>query len=207
MSKVVYAILIFFVLTIHSCASSDDSSSSTSDNSSSSDGSSSTTELEGTWLTSCYLPTDTISFITTITVSGTDLIRKTEVHSDSSCNTDLATYEDTYSSLSIGDEVTFTSGSTGHKFSFNISSFKLTPQTTALVSALNAESSCGVSDWALYTATNYTGKTCGSTTYLAANTTYLGLYKLVGNNLFLGGFSSTGSYTKSVLNTITSVKQ
>jgi hypothetical protein len=117
------------------------------------------------------------------------------------------TWEDTYSSLSIGDEISFDSGATGHRYTFNVVSFKLTPETTALVSALNAESSCGVSDWALDTATNYTGKTCGSTTYLAANTTYLGLYKLVGNNLFLGGFSSTGSYPTSVLNTITYVKQ
>ena len=182
-------------LTIFSCAKKSDDSSTT------------TTELEGTWSAACYVDTDNFSNKNTITVSGTDVIVKYEVHSDSSCNTDIWTWEDTYSSLSIGDEISFDSGATGHRYTLNVVSFKLTLQTTDGVSALNAESSCGVSDWALDTATNYTGKTCGSTVYDAANTTYLGLYKLVGNNLFLGGFSSTGSYPTSVLNTITYVKQ
>ena len=195
MKNILQIILIsLFCLTFISCAKKDDSSTTT-------------TELEGTWSAACYVDTDNFSNKNTITVSGTDVIVKYEVHSDSSCNTDLLTWEDTYSSLSIGDEISFDSGATGHQYTFNVVSFKLTPETTALVSALNAESSCGVSDWALDTATNYTGKTCGSTTYHAANTTYLGLYKLVGNNLFLGGFSSTGSYPTSVLNTITYVKQ
>ena len=195
MKNILQIILIsLFCLTFISCAKKDD-------------GSTTTTELEGTWSAACYVDTDNNSSKNTITVSGTDVIVKYEVHSDSSCNTDLLTWEDTYSSLSIGDEISFDSGATGHRYTFNVVSFKLTPQTTDLASALNAESSCGVSDWALDTATNYTGKTCGSTVYDAANTTYLGLYKLVGNNLFLGGFSSTGSYPTSVLNTITYVKQ
>ncbi len=195
MKNILQIILIsLFCLTFISCAKKDDSSTTT-------------TELEGTWSAACYIDTDNNSRKNTITVSGTDVIVKYEVHSDSSCNTDLLTWEDTYSSLSIGDEISFDSGATGHRYTFNVVSFKLTPQTTDLASALNAESSCGVSDWALDTATNYTGKTCGSTVYDAANTTYLGLYKLVGNNLFLGGFSSTGSYPTSVLNTITYVKQ
>ena len=195
MKNILQIILIsLFCLTFISCAKKDDSSTTT-------------TELEGTWSAACYVNTDNFSNKNTITVSGTDVIVKYEVHSDSSCNTDLLTWEDTYSSLSIGDEISFDSGATGHQYTINVVSFKLTLHTTDGVSALNAESSCGVSDWALDTATNYTGKTCGSTTYLAANTTYLGLYKLVGNNLFLGGFSSTGSYPTSVLNTITYVKQ
>ncbi len=195
MKNILQIILIsLFCLTFISCAKKDDSSTTT-------------TELEGTWSAACYVDTDNNSRKNTITVSGTDVIVKYEVHSDSSCNNDLFTWEDTYSSLSIGDEISFDSGATGHRYTFNVVSFKLTPQTTDLVSALNAESSCGVSDWALDTATNYTGKTCGSTVYDAANTTYLGLYKLVGNNLFVGGFSSTGSYPTSVSNTITFVKQ
>ena len=195
MKNILQIILIsLFCLTFISCAKKDDSSTTT-------------TELEGTWSAACYIDTDNNSRKNTITVSGTDVIVKYEVHSDSSCNNDLFTWEDTYSSLSIGDEISFDSGATGHRYTFNVVSFKLTPQTTDLVSALNAESSCGVSDWALDTATNYTGKTCGSTVYDAANTTYLGLYKLVGNNLFVGGFSSTGSYPTSVSNTITFVKQ
>ena len=197
MKNILQIILISLVcLTFISCAKEDDTSTTTT-----------TTELEGTWSAACYVDSDNLSNKNTITVSGTDVIVKYEIHSDTSCNTDLLTYDDTYSSLSIGDNASFSSGATGHKFTFNVVSFKATPEATAMASALNAESSCGVSDWALDTATDYTGKTCGSTVYAAANTTFLGLYKLVGNNLFLGDFSSTGSYPTSVYNTITFVKQ
>ena len=196
MKKNIHIILIsLFSLTFISCAKKDDSSTTT------------TTELEGAWSAACYVDTDNNSSKNTITVLGTDVIVKYEVHSDSSCNTDLLTWEDTYSSLSIGDEISFESGATGHQYTFNVVSFKATPETPALVSLLNADSSCGVSDWALDTATNYTGKTCGSTTAAAANTTYLGLYKLVGNNLFLSVFNSTGTYPTKVSNTVTYVKQ
>ena len=39
------------------------------------------------------------------------------------------------------------------------------------------------------------------------NTTLLGLYMLVGNNLFLGDFSSTGNYPTSVYTSVPLVKQ
>ena len=186
-------------LTIFSCAKKSDTSSTTT-----------TTELEGTWSAACYVATDNLSYKNTITVSGTDVIAKYEVHTDSSCNTDIWTWEDTYSSLSIGDEVSFSSGATGHKFTFNLVSLTLALLTQAIASDMNTISFCGVY-WERGTATDITGKTCssptGSTTYDVANTTYLGLYKLVGNNLFLGGFSTTGNYPTSVLNTITYVKQ
>ena len=183
-------------LTIFSCAKKSDTSSTTTTN----------TELEGTWSAACYVGTDNLSYKNTITVSGTDVIAKYEVHSDSSCNTDMWNWEDTYSSLSIGDEISFSSGATGHKFTFNLVSLTLALLTQAIASDMNTISFCGVY-WERGTATDITGKTCESDTYNVANTTYLGLYKLVGNNLFLGGFSTTGYYPTSVLNTITYVKQ
>ena len=186
-------------LTIFSCAKKSDTSSTTT-----------TTELEGTWSAACFVDTDNRSYKNTITVSGTDVIAKYEVHSDSSCNTDMWIWEDTYSSLSIGDERSFVGGATGHRFTLNVVSFTLAVQKTAIVSDLNTTSSCGVY-WELGKATDITGKTCssptGSTTYDAANTTYLSLYKLVGNNLFLGDFNSTGTYPTKVTNTVTYVKQ
>ena len=199
MKNNIHIILIsLFSLTVISCAKKSDDSSTT------------TTELEGTWSVACYVATDNLSYKNTITVSGTDVIAKYEVHSDSSCNTDMWIWEDTYSSLSIGDEISFESGATGHRYTFNVVSFTLAVQTQAIVSDLNTTSSCGVY-WELGKATDIIGKTCssptGSTTYAVANTTYLGLYKLVGNNLFLGGFSSTGSYPTYVSNTLTYVKQ
>ena len=187
-------------LTIFSCAKKSDTSSTTT----------TTTEVEGTWSAACYVGTDNLSYKNTITVSGTDVIAKYEVHSDSSCNTDMWIWEDTYSSLSIGDERSFVGGATGHRFTLNVVSFTLAVQKTSIVSDLNTTSSCGVY-WELGKATDITGKTCssptGSTTYDTANTTYLSLYKLVGNNLFLGDFNSTGTYPTKVTNTVTYVKQ
>jgi len=196
MKKLIYVLMISLLsLTIFSCAKKSDTSSTTT-----------TTELEGTWSAACYVTTDNLSYKNTITVSGTDVIAKYEVHSDSSCNTDIYNWEDTYSSLSIGDEGSFSSGATGHQFTLNVVSFTLAVQKTSIVSDLNTISFCGVY-WERGTATDITGKTCDSDTYDAANTTYLGLYKLVGNNLFLSGFNSTGTYPTKVSNTVTYVKQ
>ena len=195
MKNILQIILItFFTFAIISCAKKDATSSDT------------TTELEGTWITSCYDAGSQYK-IQTVTVSGTNLTHKIEDHSDSSCSNDNGTFLDTYTSLSIGDSVTFESGSTGHKFSVAVGSFTYTPTTASEVSLLNAAATCGFSDWTINTSKDYTGKTCASTTYAVANTTYLGLYMLVGNNLFTGDYSSSGSYPTSVYTSIPLVKQ
>ena len=197
MKNIIYVLAISLLsLTIFSCAKKSDSSSTTA-----------TTELEGTWSAACYLATDNLSRKNTISISGTDVILKLEVHSDSSCNTDALTFEDRYSSLTIGDEVSFSSGATGHQYTIDVLSFTLIPQTTGFVSYLNDLSYCGISDWALDNATDYTGNTCGETVYDVKNTTYLSLYKLVGNNLFLGGLNSTGTYPTEVSDSIAFIKQ
>ena len=198
--KNIYIILIFiFSFTIFSCAKKSDTSSSTS----------TTTELEGKWKTSCYLDSRNNHFyITTISVTGTNLEIKDESHDDSSCNTDNGTLVASFSSLSIGEEeLSFSSGATGHKFTMNLASFKYTPETAADVSYVNTNSICGYSDWALNTEKDITGKTCGSFTIPVANTTYLSIYKLVGNNLYLGSFGTTGSYPNSVNDANAYIKQ
>ena len=63
-----------------------------------------------------------------------------------------------------------------------------------MVNYKNTNSVCGDSDWALNTAKDYTGTTCGSTAYAITNTSAQGLYNLVGNNLFLGTLNTTGFY-------------
>ena len=189
--------ILLLSLTIFSCAKKSNTSSTIE-----------TTEVEGTWSAACYLATDNLSSTKrTITISGTDVIFKSEVHTDSSCNTDALTFEDRYSSLTIGDEVSFSSGATGHQYTIDVLSFTLIPQTTGFVSYLNDLSYCGISDWALDNATDYTGNTCGETVYDVKNTTYLSLYKLVGNNLFLGGLNSTGTYPTEVSDSIAFIKQ
>ena len=194
--KNIYIILILFLsFTIYSCAKKSDTSST-----------STTTELEGTWVTSCFL-SGGVYRMHTITVTGTDVVVKTESHTDSSCSTDFAMWEDTYDSLSIGDEVTFSDGTKGHRFTTEVVSFKLTLQSASAVSATNTATLCGYSDWALNTAKDYSGVTCAGTAYAVANTSVQGLYNLVGNNLFLGSLNTTGSYPTGVSTSITYVKQ
>ena len=196
--KNIYIILIFiFSFTILSCAKKSDTSSTSTPT---------TTEVEGTWVSSCY-STGGYYKIYSITVTGTDVVEKIESHTDSSCSTDFAMWEDTYDSLSIGDEVTFSDDTKGHKFTLEVVSFKLTPQTATSTSDLNTSVHCGDTDWALNTAKDYTGKTCSSTAYAVANTSVQGLYNLVGNNLFLGTLNTTGSYPTGVSTSTTFVKQ
>ena len=193
----IYIILILiFSFTILSCAKKSSTSSTAT----------TTTELEGTWVTNCYASGSSY-YIQTVIVSGTDISNKKEQHTDSSCSTDYVLWEDTYDSLSIGDEVTFSDATKGHKFTLEVVSFKLTPQTATSTSDLNTSVHCGDTDWALNTAKDYTGKTCSSTAYAVANTSVQGLYNLVGNNLFLGSLNTTGSYPTEVSTSITYVKQ
>jgi len=195
--KYLNTIFIFiFSFIILSCAKKDDSSSSGT-----------TTELEGTWITSCTVDSDNYSHLYKIVVTGTDAVETDEVHSDTTCSTDYYKWEYTYSSLSIEDEVTFDDGTKGHKYTINIQSYNFTAQTSAYVSALNSASTCGFNDWVINTAKDIQGLTCGSTTYPTKNTTGKGLYNLVGNNAFFGGFITTGSYPTSVSTNITFVKQ
>ena len=165
-----------------------------------------TTEVEGTWLTNCFL-SGSYYRIHSATVTGTDVVVKYEWHSDSSCSTDFAMWEDTYDSLSIGDEVTFSDDTKGHKFTLEVVSFKLKPQIASKVNSLNTDNFCNYSDWALNTAKDYTGITCSGTAYAVANTSVQGLYNLVGNNLFLGTLNTTGSYPTTVSTSRTYVKQ
>ena len=193
-----YIILILFLsFTIYSCAKKSDTSSTTA----------TTTELEGTWLTSCYTSSDNYTNIGKIVVSGTNVVHTSEAHSDTSCANDYSKWEYSYASLSIGDEVTFDDGTKGHKYTLNVASINFTPQSSSYVSTLNSSSMCGYSDWTLNTSKDLAGVTCGSVTYNLKNTTGKGLYNLVGNNLFLGGFITTGSYPTGVTTTITYVKQ
>ena len=195
--KIFYIILIlFFSFAIFSCAKKSDTSSTTT----------TTTEIEGTFLTNCF-QSGSYYNIQTITVTGTDVVVKYEWHTDSSCSTDYALWEDTYDSLSIGDEVTFSDATKGHKFTLEVVSFKLTPQSASTVSTVNTANFCGYSDWALNTAKDYSGITCDGTAYAVANTSVQGMYNLVGNNLFLGTLNTTGSYPTEVSTSITYVKQ
>ena len=178
----IYIILILiFSFTIFSCAKKDESSSTTS-----------TTELEGAWVSSCYSKWDTY-WIKTWTFTGSALVVKWDEYSDSSCATDYAIWTDTYSSFSKGNEATLDNGNTGRKFTMKVDSFVVSMQSAAAVTDYNNWNFCGYSDYALNTTKDYTGKTCGSTDYMAANTNIYGMYLLEGNSLLISDITSSSS--------------
>ena len=185
-----YIILtLFFSFAIFSCAKKSDTSSTTTTN----------TEIEGTWKTACYSSGD-YYYIRTVAVTGTTFVEKTELHSDSSCANDNATFEVTFGSLSIGDAQTFdsygSSGGSGHKLTMTIDTNTYTSLSASDVTWNNSNSWCGETDWVLNTPQSIAGKTCGSTAAWNTNITIYGLYLLDGNKLF-PSFSSS-SYPSGV---------
>jgi hypothetical protein len=179
--KNIYIILILFLsFTIYSCAKKSDSPTTTA------------TELEGAWVSSCHSAWSSY-WIKTWTFTGSDLVVKWNEYSDSSCATDYVIWTDTYSSFSIGNEATLDNGSTGRKFTTKVVSFVGSMQTAAAVTEYNNISFCGYSDWALNTTKDYTGETCGSTDYAAANTNIYGVYLLEGSSLLISDVSSLSS--------------
>ena len=159
----------------------------------------STAELEGTWKSSCVSSGSRYK-IRTFTVSGTNVTEKWEYHSDSSCANDEYSYDSTYSSLSIGDALTFdtygSSGGSGHKLTMTIDTNTYTPLSSSDVTWVNSNSWCGETDWVLNTAQSIAGKTCSSTAQWSSNITIYGMYILDGSKLFMDLYS--GSYPSSV---------
>jgi len=184
--KNIYIILILFLsFTIYSCAKKSDSPTTTS------------TEIEGTWTTSCVSLGGSQYRIKTLTFSGTNVtVDRWEYHSDSSCVNDNYRSDATYSSLSIGDAITFdtygSSGGSGHKLTMTIDTNTYTSLSAADLTWTNNNSFCGKNDWVLNTEQSIAGKTCNGDDYWNTNITIYGVYLLDGNKLF-PKFSS-GSY-------------
>ena len=177
--------IIILSLVLLSCAKQDEEETDT------------TTDLEGTWVVSCYDDNDDgINYlIKTLTVTGTEWVDKIEIHTDSSCATDKDKWEFTWGSLQIGETGTH-DGSPTAKFTMTLGTSKYTPQTSALVSSANTNSWCGESDWELNTAKDVAGKTCFSTAESPSGHPYYGLYILDGDKYMADASSS--SYPDSV---------
>ena len=170
MKKMQYVLVILFLsFTIFSCAKK------------SSDESSSTTEIEGTWQTSCYNSSGTIYKLQKFTVTGTNVTYTNEYHSDSSCATDYVLWVNSWGSLSIGEE---RSGGSGHQFTLTLSDITFTSQTSDAVTWENNNSWCGLTGWEINTPVSVQGKTCGSETQFATGKVVYGDYLLDGNNLY-----------------------
>ena len=158
-------------------------------------------EVEGTWQTPCHLTSGGSYYHThTVSVSGTNVVEEINYFSDSGCSSDNYTTKESYSSYSAGQDMVFSSygssGGSGKRFTMTLSTVTETPHNSSEVSWYNSNTFCGDSDWALNTAHDTTGKTCGGSTRWSANTTIYGLYLLDGNSLFIE--DSNSSYPTSV---------
>ena len=162
-------------------------------------------ELEGEWITNCY-QVSTLYVLRKATIM--DSVRLlSEFHTDENCSSDYYTDEENDTSLKVGSEVILSDGSSARRYTINLQSLKITPQSSTVVSILNSSSFCGFSDWALNTPKDYTGLTCNEVAYSPKNTMYFGLYKVVGNNAFLGAARTDGTYPTSVSTDTIYVKQ
>jgi hypothetical protein len=152
------------------------------------------TELDGRWVTGCVASGD-YYLIKTLAVSGTNVTDKWKYHLDSSCANDAYRFDTTYSSLSIGDVMTFdtygSSGGSGHESTMTIDTNTFTSLSASDVTWNNNNSWCGETDWVLNTAQSIAGKTCGSEDHWNTNITIYGLYLLDGNKLFFNYSSSS----------------
>ena len=123
-----------------------------------------------------------------------------EYHSDSSCANDEYRFDATYSSLSIGNAITFdtygSSGGSGHKLTMTIDTNTITSLSAADLTWSNNNSFCGKNDWVLNTEQSIAGKTCNGNDYWNTNITIYGVYLLDGNKLFQN--LSSGSYPSGV---------
>ena len=162
--------IIILSLVLFSCSKKDDDSSTT------------TTELEGTWVESCHAVAPYYR-INSLTVSGTNWVDTLELHSDSSCATDVGKYTYSYESLSIGDAVEV-SGVSGHKFTMTVIDKTFTPQSSDNVSGCNTNSCWGLTGWELNTPQSIAGKTQGDSTWWSKGTSAYGKYTLDGSELF-----------------------
>ena len=163
-------------------------------------------ELEGEWITNCY-QVSTLYVVRKATISGDSVRLLSEFHTDENCSSDYYTDEENDTSLKVGSEVILSDGSSARRYTINLQSLKITPQSSTVVSILNSSSFCGFSDWALNTPKDYTGLTCNEVAYSPKNTMYFGLYKVVGNNAFLGSARTDGTYPTSVSTDTIYVKQ
>ena len=126
-------------------------------------------------------------------------IYKQEVHNDSSCANDYVTYEDTFSSYTVGNTVTYTDNTTGYYLYSVLESYVDTPIHSNLVTQNNNASYCGYTGWTINVGYDYTGKTCAADTWDSKGTEFYSISQLVGTTLKVS-LSSTTSYPDSLVN-------
>jgi len=163
-------------------------------------------DLQGTWVTACFPPGYSFdsSFYRQLTVVFSEkTITYTENnYEDASCENSVARKQGYYSNVVLADNITLSDGTTGHQFSVKWEEFTAVPYTSTFTQILNDISQCGISTWVTNQEFDIMGKDCSATDrlYPPKNATAFNLFKLTGNNLYFGTYSTDG-YPSSI-NTI-----
>jgi len=161
--------------------------------------------LEGIWLTNCHLSDNDSTIwkysISTITVSGSNLENEEKYYRDINCSSETITLRSVWKELTIGDEIAYKSGNSGHQYTVKLDSYNRTMHESEGVDSYNSINYCGFSDWELNVEKDYTGKTCGTNnpiSYEVKNTTMFNQYMIIETNLYFGLYSTSTypGYTK-----------
>jgi len=168
-------------------------------------------DLQGTWITSCYPPNEDTTYYSdfTILINGTNVTSIESIYNDSLCSNHAGQKQKSYTDLSIGNAVTLSDGSSANQNSVAIQEATLTPSDNLLLDWLNSAGHCGITDWELNTPRNILGRDCTQGEdgiYPPKNATLFNIYKLSGNNMFLGE-SRVDTYPTTVNTSIMYVKQ
>ena len=134
------------------------------------------------------------------------MVRKWDYHTDSSCANDNDSYAGSSTSVSVGRSITYSSGGTGHEFTYVRSTNIYTPQTSAVTSNRNTNSFCGLTNWELNVGQDIAGKTCDGNTYASSGTTIYCQYLLDGSSVYMDCTTSS-SYPGSVPSSNPYIKQ
>ena len=106
----------------------------------------------------------------------------------------------------IGDNVTFTDGTSGRKITYAVQTYEMTVFSTTTAAGYNSASLCSLTTWTTDTPVDLLGKNCSGTAIPPKNGTYYNLYNLMGNNLLLGN-PETNTYPTTVNTNALYVKQ
>jgi len=141
-------------------------------------------ELAGTWSTGCTNPSEGEYKKDSYIHSGLTLTRSMISYSDAACATKYLTFDITGTVTSPGDATT---PAGAKKLNFTYVSATATIHTDAIVTAANASSLCGYTDFVKDVPKSVLGKTCGSGRAIG-NTGEVGydVYKITGTTLQLG---------------------
>jgi len=163
-------------------------------------------DLQATWRTSCFPPGYSFdsSFYRQLTVvfSGKTITYTENNYEDASCENSVARKQGSYTNVELANSISFSDGNIGYQYSVTWETFTAMPITNSFTQMLNDSSHCGISTWITNQEFDIMGKDCSASDrlYPPKNATAFNLFKLTGNNLYFGTYSTDG-YPSSV-NTI-----